>query len=98
ELLRDRSLQLRNTVDGGVFRLTALDGLDRRLLDVVRRVEIGLAGAEADHVKTRSLQLARFAGNRHGRRRLDPFERAGDQSHVYLLKITQKVGAGAGAP
>ena len=86
EFLGDRPLQLGDAVDGGIFRLAALDRLDRRLLDVVGRIEIGFAGAKADHVEAGGFQLARLAGDGHGRRRLDPFERAGDQSHIDLLE------------
>ena len=56
ELARDRGLEFGNAVDRGVLRgLAALDRLDRRLLDVVRRVEVRLAGAEPDHVAARRL-------------------------------------------
>jgi hypothetical protein len=98
EFLGDRPLELGDAVDGRIFGLAALNRLDRRLLDVVRRVEVGLAGAKADDVEAGRLQLARLAGNGHGRRRLDPFERAGDQSHVDLLKGMKSLVAEAGAP
>jgi len=98
ELLGDGALELGDAVDGGVFCLAALDRLDRRLLDIVGRVEVGLAGAKADDVEARRLQLARLAGNGHGRRGLDPFERAGDQSHVDLLEDLKSLAAEADAP
>src|SRR5690606_35227285 len=40
-----------------VLGLAAADRLDRRILDVVGRVEIRLAGTEADHVAAFGLQL-----------------------------------------
>src|SRR3990170_189833 len=86
EFLGDRPLKLGNAVHGGIFRLAAQNRLDRRLLDVVGRIEVRLAGAKADDVEARGLEFARLAGDGHGRRRLDPFERAGDQSHVDLLE------------
>ena len=50
DLVGDRLAQRRRAVDGGVFGLSAIDGGLRRLLDVIGRVEIGLAGHEAEHV------------------------------------------------
>src|SRR5690606_40531049 len=53
--LDDRFFQFGNAVHGGVFRrLTALDRLDRGLLDVVGRIEIRFARSEADDVTARS--------------------------------------------
>ncbi len=49
ELFADRRLQRRCAVERGVFGLTALDGLPRRLLHIIGRIEIGLAGAKDDH-------------------------------------------------
>ena len=86
ELFADRLLELGNAVDRGIFGLAALDGVDRRLLDVVGSVEIGLAGAKTNDVEAGGFHLARLVRDRHGRRRLDPFKRAGDQSHEELLE------------
>ena len=50
ELVADRLAQLQRAGDGRVFRLARVDrGLCRRL-DIVRRIEIRLAGAEADDI------------------------------------------------
>ena len=43
ELVDDRLLELRDTIDIGVLRLAFADRHDRRFLDVVGRVEIGFA-------------------------------------------------------
>ena len=72
ELLDDRRLQLGRAVDRRVLGLAALDGGDGRLLDVVRGVEIRLAGAQADDVAAGGLELAGLLGHRDGRRGLDP--------------------------
>ena len=60
----------------------ALDRLDRRLLDVVGRVEIRLAGAEPDHVAARLFERARLVGHRDGGGRLDALQVFGEQGHV----------------
>jgi hypothetical protein len=62
----------------------ALDRLDRGLLDVVRRVEIRLAGAEADHVAARLFERARLVGHRDGGRRLDARHGLGQEGHRIL--------------
>src|SRR3712207_7974773 len=49
-------LQLRQAVDVGVLGLAFADGADRGVLDVVRRVEGGLACGQADHVAALALQ------------------------------------------
>ncbi len=53
ELGDDGLLELGHAVDVGVFGLAALDGGDGGVLDVVGRVEVRLAGAQADDVATR---------------------------------------------
>src|SRR5207245_4341741 len=69
----DRLLQLRDPVDVGVLGLAVADRLDGRFLDVLRRVEVGLARGEADDVAALRLQLARLlvgrqrGGGRHAR-------------------------------
>src|SRR5690606_1537075 len=77
ELGDDRRLQFGHAVGVGVFRFAALDGLDGRRLDVVGRVEVRLAGAQADHVATLTFQLARLGGHGQGGRRLDAGEGGG---------------------
>jgi hypothetical protein len=77
ELGHDGGLQFRHAVGVGVFGLAAIDGLDGRRLDVVGGVEVGLAGAQADHVAALAFQLARLSGDRQGGRRLDAGEGGG---------------------
>ena len=49
--------------------------LDGRLLDVVRRIEVGLACAEADHVLAFGLKFPRLLRDCDRGRRFDPLER-----------------------
>src|SRR5262249_33274081 len=49
---------------------------------VLRRVEIGLAGAKADDVLAGRLQLARLLRDGDGGRRLDAVETLGKERHV----------------
>ena len=85
ELADDRLLELRQALDRGVLRRpAALDRLDRRLLDVVRRVEVGLAGAEPDDVAARRFERARLVGHRHGGGGLDARQRVLEQGHENL--------------
>ena len=69
ELPAHRFLQLRNAVRGRVLGLALADRADGRFLDVLRRVEIRLARAEADHVEPLAFHLVRLGrhGNRGGR-------------------------------
>ena len=82
ELGDDRLLERRRAVDRRVLGLALADGRDRRLLDVVGRVEVGLAGAQADHVAALRLQLAGEVGDRDRGRRLDAGEAGGEDRHV----------------
>ena len=81
ELGADRLLQLRNAVDGGVLGLAPADRVDGGGLDIVRRVEIRLAGAEPDHVAPRGLQFTRLRRHRDGGGGLDPLEGVGEEGH-----------------
>src|SRR5262249_18338677 len=72
ELADDRVLQLRHAVGGGVLGLAALDRLDGGRLDVIRRIEVRLANAEANHVPARALEILSLGGDRDGRGRLHP--------------------------
>ena len=60
ELGADGGLELGDAVDVGVLRLALLEGADGGVLDVVGRVEIGLARRQRDHVPAFRFQLARF--------------------------------------
>ena len=85
ELARDRGLQLGDAVDRGVLAVLPLaDRLDRGFLDVVGRVEVGLAGAEPDDVAAGGFQRARLVGHRDGGGRLDACERVGEEGHGNL--------------
>ena len=82
ELFGDRLFQLGDAIDVGVFRsLAVADRLDRGLLDVVGRVEIGLAGAQADDIAARRLERARLVGDGDGGRRFDALELVRKEGH-----------------
>ena len=48
---------------GCVFCLALVNGLYRRFLDEVRRIEVRLSGTQTDDVAARSFQLLRLAGD-----------------------------------
>ncbi len=81
ELGRDRLLQRRRAAHIGVARLARIDRLLRGLAHVRRRVEIGLAGAEADHVLAGRLERARFHRHAHRGGGLDAGEALCEQGH-----------------
>jgi hypothetical protein len=72
KLLGDRLAQRRDARHRGVTGEAGIDRIDGRLLDVLRRVEVGLACAKADDVLAFGAQLRCPRGDRQGRRRLDP--------------------------
>ena len=69
EFIRDRLAQFRQTGAGRVFREAGLERSDRGRLDVLRRVEVGFAGAEAADVDAFAFHRLRFAVDREGERR-----------------------------
>ena len=81
ELGRDRLAQGRNAEHGRVLGLAALDRLDRRLLDVVGRVEIGLADRKRDHLPSFGFEVARLLRHRDGRGWLNAREDVGEEGH-----------------
>ncbi|MCY1296504.1 hypothetical protein D9M70_458930 [compost metagenome] len=81
ELLGDRFAQFRNAGDRRVLRLAAVDGVDRRLLDIVGRIEVRLPGAEADHITTFRFQLTGFLRNGDSGGRLYTGEGIGKEGH-----------------
>ena len=81
------SFQLRDAVHVRVFRLAVPDRLDGRFLDVVRRIEIRLACAKADHVLARRFQARRPGGYGDGRRGLHASKRVGQESHGQVSVI-----------
>jgi hypothetical protein len=52
----NRLLELGNSIDGGVFGLATPDRCDCRFLDIVGRVEIGLARRQADNIAALPLE------------------------------------------
>jgi hypothetical protein len=78
ELLADGLAQLEDALDGRVLGAPGADGLDRRGLDVLRRIEIRLAGAEADDVAAGALEFLGLGGHGQGRRRLDAGDPLGE--------------------
>src|SRR5262249_9575804 len=71
-------------------RLAALDRLDRGTLYVLRRVEIGLAGAQSDHVPAGSLERARLVRHRNGGGWLDALKLPGEKLHENLHLATDE--------
>ena len=62
----DRLAELRDARHGGVAREVGVDGRLPRLLDVIRRREVGLADAEVDDVVTGAAETLRLGGHLHG--------------------------------
>ncbi len=85
ELRHDGLAQRRCSLRRGVFGLAAVDRGLSFFLDVVGRVEVGLAGAEADDVQALRFKLGRFRGHRDGRRRLNGGQALGENRHGGLL-------------
>ena len=81
ELAHDRLAQGHDAGDRRVAGLVPVDRLDRRLLDVLGRVEIRLAHRQADDVDARRLQVPGLLGHHDGRGRLHPREDVGEESH-----------------
>ena len=81
ELGRDRLAQGRDAEHGRVLGLAALDRLDRRLLDVVGRVEIRLADRKRDHLPPFGFEVARLLRHRDGRGWLNAREDVGEEGH-----------------
>ena len=74
ELGDDRVLELVRALDCRVARVTAADRGDAGVLDVHGRVEVRLAGAEADDVLALGLEARGAAGDGERRRRLDALD------------------------
>ena len=68
---------------GGIFGLAAPDRVDRRVLNVVGRVEIGLADGKRDDFPALGFQIARLLRDHHGRGGLDPIQRVGQEGHRF---------------
>ena len=78
ELGDDRRLQAGGAVDRRVFGEARVDRRDRRILDVLRGVEIGFAGAEADDVAAARLERGGAGGDGQGGGGLDGLYAAGE--------------------
>ena len=74
----DGLFQLGQAVGRRVFGLAFADRLDGRFLDIVRRVEIGLSGAEANDVMAGALEFSGLGGDGDRGGRLDAFEGVGE--------------------
>ena len=75
----DGVLELVDAVHIGVAGEAALDGIDAGLRDVRRRVEVRLAGAEADDVLAFRLQAGGAGGDGERGRGLDALDASGDR-------------------
>ena len=87
--LAHRLLQLDRAAGAGVLGEVLLDRPDGGLLDVVRRREIGLAGAEIHHVDALRAQFLRVGRHLHGGGNADRRDAVCDfcfkfQCHVFL--------------
>ncbi len=76
--LQDRLAHFRRTGHGRVARNVLLNGLDRRILNMLRRGEVGLARAKVRQINALRLQLERFGGDGHGGRNFDPIDPVGE--------------------
>ena len=81
ELGGDRLAQRRNAEHRRIFRLAAADRRDRRLLDVVGRVEVGLADRQRNDVASLGFEIARLLRHRDRRGRLNAGKDVGDEGH-----------------
>ena len=71
EFVGDRLPELDDPVHRGVLGETLLDSLDRRGLDVLGRVEVGLAGPQADDVASGPAEFLCPGGDGESGRGLD---------------------------
>ena len=81
ELGADSLFQFGDTIDRGVFRLTRVDRLDRRCLDIIGGVEIGFTGAQADDIATGGLEFGGLRRDGYGCGGLNAIERVGNETH-----------------
>ncbi len=81
KLLRHGLAQHRRAGDIGIVRLVVLDGADRRVLDVARRVEVRFALRERDHVLALGDHVPRLGRDGDGQAGLDAVEAFGGKVH-----------------
>jgi hypothetical protein len=74
KLRADCVLQLVDPIDVRVAREAILDGIDTRLLNVHRCVEIRFAGPQSDHVLTFGLEASGAGGDGKRGRGLDALD------------------------
>ena len=72
--VHDGVFQFGGAADGGVLREIGVDRGDGRVLDVLRRREVGLAGAEIHDINTLLAQLVGLGHHRHGGGGLDAID------------------------
>ncbi len=81
---------------GGYFVSPRLDRLDRRLLDVVGRVEIGLADRKRNHLPSLGFEVARLLRHRDGRGWLNAREDVGEEGHgTGAFRLQEKLSGAA---
>ena len=72
--MHNRVAQFGRPAHRRVLAEIALNGVNRRIFDVLRRVEMRLASAEIYHVNTLLSELISFGDHCHRCRRLDPVD------------------------
>ena len=75
--LHDRLAHVGNARHHGIASKVCVDGRDRRVLDVPRGREVGLAGSKIHQVGALGAQFGSLGGHSHGRRDLDPANTVG---------------------
>src|SRR5206468_305882 len=98
ELAHDGRLELGNAVDRGIARMAGVDGAFGGRADVLRRIEVGLAGAEPDDVAAAGFELARLVRHRDGGRRLHARQHIRKKGHDVLQILRLTDGEVAGRP
>ena len=63
---QDRILELRHSANRRIPREVLVDGASCRLLDIIRRIEIGLARAEIHHIHPLGFEFLRRDHHLHG--------------------------------
>src|SRR5690348_14794437 len=72
--VHDSVAEFGGTAHRRVLGEVALDGGNSRVLNMLRRGEVGFTGAEIDYVDALAAQLISFGNHRHGGRRFDPVD------------------------
>jgi hypothetical protein len=77
-------LQCRRAANRSVLGETLVDRSNRRILDVLRRIEIRFAGPQPDDVFTLCFELRRTRSDSEGGRRLDRLYAGGESQDISL--------------